>query len=682
MRVALVFPPFYLDSMYNLPPLGLITLATMLKGNGHEVVIHDFVLALRTGELPFGRSLYDRSAESILALDPDLVAFSTQCTTLPPVLQIAERLKKLRSSLKIVLGGHTISFVDQRAMAAFHCIDAVVRGEGELTFQELVAAYASDRGEEDVAGVTWRRRGTIRRNPDRPLLENLDIIPAADYGLVAPLHVYRDACGLPRSIVTLEVGRGCPHQCVYCSESIFWRRRSRTFSIERLIREMHHLRSCGAECFLLAYDQFTANRRFVERFCHAVIDEGLNELPWYCISRLDTVDPTLLGLMRRAGCESMCYGIDSGSERTLHFIRKRIDRSILSRRVAETTAAGIVPTLSFVIGFPEEQEEDIESTLELALQCGLDGTINPLLQLPTVLPGTELHERFAAGLVRTVDTYFALGLEFDRGRRLAEDEELIGQDPILFSSFYNLACPGMELESLDRLVSLFPLVISLYPRSFMLLAKALSRPYARLFEELLAHVRTSVRPGGPLLTAADCLAHFPSFAGTSMSGVEAGWDHLPEMVRYESNSLEAGGAHKPLGTAGVDLCRAHKKGPRRREMIIDRFSFDLPMIIGELREGILRSGYPLEETWLVFLHRNGGLEVIEVNRFGRELLQLCDGTRSVEEIASALHDRYGRELALDPFVRSCRQALMTLSGLDLVELPVDGAVIRSGAGHA
>ena len=91
--------------------------------------------------------------------------------------------------------------------------------------------------------------------------------------------------------------------------------------------------------------------------------------------------------MREAGCDSMCYGIDSGSERTLTFIRKRIDRNILLRRVRETTDEGMRPTLSFVIGFPEEEREDVDATLGLALRTALRGESAPLLQLPTVLGG-------------------------------------------------------------------------------------------------------------------------------------------------------------------------------------------------------------------------------------------------------------------------------------------------------
>jgi radical SAM superfamily enzyme YgiQ (UPF0313 family) len=256
-------------------------------------------------------------------------------------------------------------------------VDCIVRGEGEISFPELVSAYESGKNEEGILGVTYRNGQDIVRNNERDLISNLDDLPLPDYSFLPPLAKYRDECELARSIAILEVGRGCPHK-----------------SVSRLVKEMGNLyQNFGAECFLLAYDQFTARRKFVESFCHQVIHEGLNHLPWYCISRLDTVDAKLLALMREAGCESMCYGIDSGSKKTLSFIRKNIDQGILYQRVVETADNGIIPTLSYVIGFPVEEKGDIDETLWLALRAGIVGNNNPLIQLPTVLPGTDLGTR-------------------------------------------------------------------------------------------------------------------------------------------------------------------------------------------------------------------------------------------------------------------------------------------------
>jgi len=666
MNISLVFPPFYHPSLYNLPPLGLLNLAAALRETPHRVVLHDCVLALRDGTLRPGPGLYDECARRIAADAPDLVAFSAQCTTYPPTVAITRRLRRLLPRVRIVVGGHNATFVAAATLERYPWIDAVVRGEGEITFRELVAAWAGGNDAAGVAGVTWRAPTGIVDNPDRQLVPCLDALPLPDYGLLPPLAAYRDACGLPRAIAILEVGRGCPHRCVYCSESSLWRRRTRTYSVDRLAAEMRRLRDGhGAECFLLAYDQFTADRSFVEAFCGRLLDEGLQSTPWYCISRLDTVDAPLLELMRRAGCESMCYGIDSGSPRTLAFIRKRIDPAILLERVRATTAEGMVPTLSFVVGFPGEGADDIEATLQLALRAATTGDVNPLLQLPTVLPGTELHARYAGELVREVDTYFALGIEFDAGCRLAEDEAEIAADPSLYSSFYNLPCAALPLTQLDRLARFFPLLIELYPRTVLLLARALDRPLAGLFADFFAWVEEREVRREAILTAADCFRHFPPFAGRLLPGAGPAWAHLPEILAYETRAIEVARFANGEICANIDIYTPRQWRPATaRNLLLAHFNHDLPAILDDLRAGVLRECYPPASTWLVFRQQGRELEVSRTNDFGRDLLELCDGTRTPEEIAAQLRTRHGAETDPGEFTELCRQALRQLAELD------------------
>jgi len=668
MKIVFVFPPFYHPSMYNLPPPGLLNLATMLQNSPHRAVILDFVLALRDGSLRAGPPLYDDCAGRIAAEKPDLVAFSAQCTTYPPTVAIARRVRERVPAVRIVVGGHNASFVDAATLERCPWIDAVVRGEGEITFLELVRAWSEGRAAAGVDGVTWRGPEGIVRNRERELIADLDALPVPDYGLLPPLAAYREACGLPRSIAILEVGRGCPHRCVYCSEASFWRRKTRTFSIDRLVLEMRQLRDDqGAECFLLAYDQFTADRRFVESFCRRVIDEGLQGTPWYCISRLDTVDDSLLGLMRQAGCESMCYGIDSGSPRTLSFIRKQIDPGILLQRVDATTAQGMVPTLSFVIGFPEETREDIEATLELALRSAAAGNVNPLLQMPTVLPGTELYQRYAGSLVREVDTYFALGIEFDAGRRLAEDEALIAGDQQLYSSFYNLPCPALSLPELDRLARFFPLLIQFYPRSLLLLARSLERTFSGLFADFFTFVGRREERLEPVLTPADCYRHFPAFAGSLLEKATFARPHLAEVIDYETRTIEVARFANGEICANIDIYTSREWRPATaRNLLAAHFDHDLPAILEDLKAGIFRNSYPPAPTWLVFRQQGNELEVSRTNGFGHDLLELCDGTRTAEEIAERLRPRHGADTETDRFTELCRQALQQLAGLDWV----------------
>jgi len=670
MKIVLVFPPFYLESMYNLAPLGLINLATALKGSRHQVVLMDFVLAIRQRTLKMGKNIYDDCAERILDEAPDLVGFSAQCTTYPAVIQICRKIKNKRPDVKIVIGGHNASFVDRLTLERYPFVDCIIRGEGEITFPTLVSGYESGKDEEGIAGITYRRGQDIIRNEERELIPDLDALPLPDYNFLPPLSEYRDACELPRSIAILEVGRGCPHKCIYCSECLMWRRTTRSFSVSRLVREMGNLyENFGAECFLLAYDQFTARRRFVESFCHQVIEAGLNHLPWYCISRLDTVDMGLLGLMREAGCESMCYGIDSGSKRTLSFIQKNIDHGILYQRVVETADNGIIPTLSYVIGFPEEEKGDIDETLWLALRAGIVGNNNPLIQLPTVLPGTGLHTKYGVRLVREVDTYFALGLEFDGGRRLGSDEEIINSDPRIYSSFYNMPCPGRSLEELNLIAGHFPLMVRFYPKSFLLLSLELGESVSDLFLRWLHWLQGHLGRRGLTLSPQDCFLHFREFASETL--IKQGKmvrKHFPNVLKYENTALEVGKFGPEKSMFHIDLSRIREFKPIKSEkIIIEKFDFDLPGVILDLKSGNFEETYPIRETLLVFTQDDDLLDVSEINAFARDLIGLCDGNRTVQGISQELYKQYGQDMEPENFYDGCVEAVQVLGKKRFIE---------------
>ncbi|MFW6323867.1 MAG: B12-binding domain-containing radical SAM protein [Desulfovibrionales bacterium] len=648
LNISLVFPPYYLPELYNLPPLGLIGLASNLKDTSHKVRIHDHVLALRQGALPLDDNLYQACAREVLEGEPDLVAFSIQCTTSVPALRVAQKIKQEKPEARILFGGHGTSVLDMRLLQNFPFLDLIARGEGEITFKELVQDLANGGDGTGVSGVSCRQGDNLYRNPDRPFLADLDELPRLDYGFVPPLHQYKESCSLSRAIAVLEVGRGCPHKCIYCSQSVLWKRKPRTFSPRRIVREMAHLRDdLGAECFLLAYDQFTAKRDFVIDFCEQVIRKGLANTPWYCISRLDTVDPDLLSLMREAGCESMCYGIDSGSSRTLKFINKRIDQEQLFQRVRETADQGIVSTLSFVIGFPEEELEDIDQTLLLALQTGAYGNCDPLLQLPTVLPGTGLYEQYQDGFVRKVDTYFSLGLEFGEGKRFLSDDRMIDSDPLVFSCFHNIPCPGLPPQELEILASNFPLVIRHFPRTFLLLVHALDQSPSKLFLHFF-----SAADADRGLEEDDFLNRFPVFAAKQIVRNKTEWDHLHDVIGYESAGAAVLQDSIRADSGGIGTNRPLLK----KDILLREFNYPIPSILQDIRKGSVQKSYRPDPVWLLFSRSANGIEVTEINEFGKDFLGLCDGTRSIPEIARELRSKYGRDMDPGVFLNVCREA--------------------------
>jgi len=692
MNIALVFPPFYFEALYNMPPLGLINLATVLKSSAHEVRIFDFPVSIRLKTISMDANIYRQCARHILEFEPDVAAFSVQCTTYPPSVRIAEELKKIKPEVRIVFGGHNASFVDELTLSRFPFVDVIVRGEGEITFPELILAFEHQALPDSIVGITFRAGDRITRNPDRQLIEDLDSLPVSDYTFVPPLHIYRDACGIRRSIAILEVGRGCPHHCIYCSQSLIWRRRSRTFSPDRLIHDMKDLaENFGAECFLLAYDQFTSKREFAEQFCRGVINAGLNRIPWYCISRLDTLDETLLRLMREAGCESMCYGIDSGSKRTLAFIRKNIDHEVLLDRVRDTTEAGMIPTLSFVIGFPEENAADIEETLRLALKSAATGNTNVLVQMATILPGTGLYEKYRDRLVREVDTYFSLGIEFDSGKRIAGDDELIDSDPAIFSSFYNLPCPALSLKDLNDIATYFTIIASLYPRSFFLLSLELKRPVADLFFSFLdwiadprrveiaasdglastncpeSVVPSSGTQGRRGLTSQACLAHFGDFASECLAGNHVlVRNYFFELLKYETYLIRAARI-EPGESFNIDLGGIGNLRPVCGDgIVIDKFTFDIPDVILHMKFGRFPDTCAERTAYLVFTRSESFSQVREVNEFGFDFLQLCRGRLTLEQIASSLYPKYGSGTDREQFTSMCAETAGMLADLEIV----------------
>jgi hypothetical protein len=366
--------------------------------------------------------------------------------------------------------------------------------------------------------------------------------------------------------------------------------------------------------------------------------------------------------MRQAGCESMCYGIDSGSKKTLSFIRKNIDHGILYQRVVETADNGIIPTLSYVIGFPVEEKGDIDKTLWLALRAGIVGNNNPLIQLPTVLPGTDLHTQYGDRLVREVDTYFALGLEFDGGKRLGSDEEIIDSDPMIYSSFYNLPCPGRSLEELNLVASHFPLMVRFYPKSFLLLSLELQESVSDLFLRWLYWLQGRLGRIGLTLSPQDCFLHFREFVSNALTKQgKMVRSHFLDVLKYENTALEVGKFGPEKGMFHIDLSRIREFKPIKSEKIIlEKFDFDLPSVILDLKSGNFEEIYPTRETLLVFAQDNDLLDVSEINAFARDFMGLCDGKRTLQSISQELYKQYGQDMKPENFYDGCVEAVQVL----------------------
>jgi radical SAM superfamily enzyme YgiQ (UPF0313 family) len=542
MRVALVFPPFEdkrdRSAYYVAPPLGLLLIAACLEKAGHQVSVHDFVFDLKTGRLTAGPRIYRDCAESIAVRGPDCVCISTQCTTNPGALNICRHIKELDPNCRTLLGGHDVSFISHSYLDRFPFVDFVLTGEAEHTTTMLIAALADSSDLDSVPGLAWRSSdGSIHRNQGSRIYDNLDNLPEPAYHLVAPLDEY--FAHSRRPTILIDSGRGCAFKCEFCQTTLLTGDgKIRYRSIPSLLAELSRYKERhGFYEAYFVHDLFTAKRSFVEDFCKAMIEAEL-DISWQCRCRVDQVDQALLALMRRAGCRMLLYGIESGAESTLILMNKNLRRSARSEvfeRVRQTVDSGIFPSLSMVVGTPEESLRDLNATMKLASEFITLGNVNAFIQLMSPLPGTALANRLVHRMEyrgQTAPNAFNQGIEFDGGRRVREDEALIAENPDIFQSFQCVTPNHGDLALCIDITIAYCKLLEVYNRSFRALTEARQIGHLDLFCEFREwHLRVHACDSFYGLADSEVWDRFHEFFKSHISGRNA--QYLRDVLAFD-----------------------------------------------------------------------------------------------------------------------------------------------------
>lgn len=504
MRVLLAYAPHRDTFGYSMPPPGLLRLGGELRRRGVEVALEDLAFRLAAGELPPGDALADAAAAWLSRRGADVVGFSTMGATLPAALAIAERLRARRADLVILLGGPGTTGLDRALVERFAAVDAVVRGEGEITLPELLGRLAEGRDAEGVAGVTWRdREGRARREPDRAPLADLADLADCAWDLLPPLSAYKALTGEREGLTPIDSGRGCVYDCSFCTIGRFWGRRSRTLPAERLVDEVAALRGMpGARNAYLCHDLFGADRRHALAFCELMVARGVR-VPWECRARVDHLDEELLAAMGRAGCYRVLLGIESADPRVRERCDKRMDPALDVLAAVERCARhGITPILSLILGLPGEDEAALAGSLELCAAASLRAGVNLSLHLVNPQPGCALGEEFGAQArpIEGIPPDMALGAGLTGPER-----ELIAAHPDLFTTWALLPWDEAHLRDLAEIAAELPPVLMRFPKTFALLGRALGAPHALATYRAWRSDRRSFE--GFALAAGDALVH-------------------------------------------------------------------------------------------------------------------------------------------------------------------------------
>ncbi len=338
------------------------------------------------------------SVEDLRLEGAGLVGITCHAPTFKLALSLGRRAKA--AGIPVVLGGPQVTFTYEEALES-GAADFAVRGEGEETLLELADLLSGrrDGGLGSIPGLVWKDgpSGGIVVNPDRPALEDLDALPFPALPLVDLSH-YRTLTVAGRQAVPIVTSRGCPFRCNFCVVPNLPQRRWRARSVENVVREMEWWnRELGFSSFVFVDDNLTVDPGRLREFCALLLEKGA-PFRWWCMSRADTLvrHEDLVDLMAGAGCVTVFLGLESGSDRVLaeYGKRERVETGREAVRLLESR--GIEAHASFILGSPGETREDVEATIEYALD--LDPAVVQFSIL-TPYPGTPLFERLKGRLV-------------------------------------------------------------------------------------------------------------------------------------------------------------------------------------------------------------------------------------------------------------------------------------------
>jgi radical SAM superfamily enzyme YgiQ (UPF0313 family) len=275
--------------------------------------------------------------------------------------------------------------MDQKILKEENSVDIVVRGEGELTLQELAQNEIIPKNLQKIKGITFRNDNKIIQTPERPFIQNLDDLPLPAYEYV-PLEKYRIHGKIHLPIMT---SRGCPFQCSFCVASEIFGARFRARSCKNVVDELEWLRDeHGANAISFQDDTLTFDRKRILDICTEIVKRKIN-LPWGCQTRVDQVTKEVLSKMKKASCNLVSFGIESGCQKILDAVKKKITISQAQRAIKWAKDEELFVAVSTIMGYPGETKEMMHQTLELIRKIEPD---DAWLCIATPYPGTDLRK--------------------------------------------------------------------------------------------------------------------------------------------------------------------------------------------------------------------------------------------------------------------------------------------------
>ncbi len=406
MKILLVNPPFQrLKGFENLHfHLGLGYIAAVIDDERFEVRIydaelphrgdivkpadqvsqlmeahHEFIGALNNSD----HRVWKQVSNVLESFKPDIVGISVMTPIYGSARKISSLCKQFNSKTIVVWGGVHPTVMAEEVLQQEKDVDFAVRGEGEFTFKELVTLLGEGSREfHRIKGLSYRSSDGIMHNEPRELIENIDDIPFPRRDLllneILDNRVFRNIMG----------SRGCPYNCGYCSSRQLWARKVRFRSIPGIISEIRYIADHYDLTELSFFDDsFTLKKKWTRELCKSLLSEKLY-LSWWCNTRANLLDEETIKLMKKAGCTALNIGVETGSEKTLAYLNRKLTLKDIYNASDLLRKCGIDWYAYFMIGFPLETTEDIDETRKLMHKLSASLIT---LSIFNPYPGSELY---------------------------------------------------------------------------------------------------------------------------------------------------------------------------------------------------------------------------------------------------------------------------------------------------
>lgn len=370
-------------------PLGLVYLATYLKDRGYLVKLIDATVT------------QDWRKELKNSLDSSTICAGVSVMTgyqIQGALDFAKLAHEIKG-LPVVWGGLHPTLTASQTIQ-HECVDAIILSEGEKHFHQYIEALKHKSGMEAVGNLIYKDNGSVINTAKNNDAVDMNALSLPDFSFIDFEYYSKQsfASGLQRKkrVAWLNVDRGCPCRCAFCYNIKFNERKYRAMDAGKVLDQISLLinkYNIDGICFVS--DNFFVNQNRVHTICKGIVEEKYN-LGWQADMRIDTFlryDDEVIKLMKKSGCDSLTFGIETGSDKMLRLIQKDITVDQVIEAHNRAKKFGFYTNYHFMIGFPRETTKDINETMRLMWYLRKDKNVTfygPSTYVP--YPGTPLYE--------------------------------------------------------------------------------------------------------------------------------------------------------------------------------------------------------------------------------------------------------------------------------------------------